>query len=222
MVRGRRSRSLAALPVPDEVRLEATPGEVPLYCFGREAERAADAQAGQLAPLAQPVDLRRAHPESVSDPTHRHQPLMRTRVRRKFPHHGRTKRRLNRSAFCYTVRTPSLQLSRVFHRLRLAASRGQAVGFLWRPFGTRGSQVQILSPRPIISSWIRTRISHIGKRLHQADQQCRLRVWPGTPLLPTLQRPGICTQKSRDQAARQAQSRANADQLFGCHFQEEV
>src|SRR5216683_264264 len=38
------------------------------------------------------------------------------------------------------------------------------------------------------------------------------------PLLPILQRPGICTKKSREQAARQTQSRANADQLVGCQF----
>ena len=109
----------------------------------------------------------------------------------------------------------------VVEGMRRGARQCHTVKMAWLPFGTRGSQVQILSPRPIISSWIRFGIAwsgfglrlaattphhrrtkprsaqdlqfrsdvrealhHVGKLLHQGDQQCRLRVWPGTPLLP--------------------------------------
>src|SRR2546423_3152758 len=71
---------------------------------------------------------------------------------------------------------------------------------------------QILSPRPIISSWIRFGIAWSGFGLRLAatvprttgdqaaispgsTQQCRLRVWPGTPLLPISSVRGFARRK---------------------------
>ena len=71
---------------------------------------------------------------------------MSTGIRWQFAHHRRTKRRLNISAFCYPIRSGRLCLACDFRRLGRGASRSHAMGFLCRPFGTRGSQVQILSP----------------------------------------------------------------------------
>ena len=50
---------------------------------------------------------------------------------------------------------------------------------------------------------------------HQRDEQRCLRIWPGTPLLPILERSGICTKKGGEQTARQAQPGANAEQFVG-------
>jgi len=73
---------------------------------------------------------------------------MRSWIGRKFAHHRRTKRRLNQWVTCHGIQTRGFLLARLFWTLRRGASRGYAVGFLQCPFGTRGSRVQILSPRP--------------------------------------------------------------------------
>ena len=112
-----------------------------------EPERAADPQAPEFVPLGEPVYQGRADSKAACNFADRHQALVWAGIRREFAHHGRTKRRLNQSVLCHPIRTRRLRLNRIFPRLRRDATQGHAVGFFSRQFGTRGSQVQILSPR---------------------------------------------------------------------------
>jgi hypothetical protein len=102
---------------------------------------------------------------------------MRPWIGRKFAHHRRTKRGLNQWVGCHRIQRRGFVLARVFQSLLRRASRGYAVGFLRCPFGTRGSQVQILSPRPTQRSDLfrvfrggRTfSLSHFGSLGHRWD-----------------------------------------------------
>ena len=70
---------------------------------------------------------------------------MRSGIGRQVAHHRRTKRRLTISTWCYRIRIGARRGSRLFHRLRAGATRGDPVEFLRGRFGTRASQLQILS-----------------------------------------------------------------------------
>ena len=98
--------------------------------------------------LAQPVNDSSADAQAGGDFANGHEPLVRAEIGRLPAHHRRTIRRLNVSVFCYGIRIGPLRVPCHFRRLQRRTSRRHAVGFLLGPFGTRGSQVQILSPRP--------------------------------------------------------------------------
>ena len=122
-------------------------GDVLFDYLWAEAKRSSDPHAAQVAALEQLVDRGRAQAEAGGDGAHGYQPLVRALIRRKLVHHRRTKWRLIRSALCQRVRIGAITLSCNFRRLRPAATRCQPIDSLLRPFGTRGSQVRILSPR---------------------------------------------------------------------------
>ena len=95
------------------------------------------------------VDEGSADPETCSDLADGQQTLMRSRIGWQVAHHRRTKRRLTISVWCHRIRIGRLQLSCAFHGLLTGATGYHAMEFPSLGFGTRGSQVRILSPRPI-------------------------------------------------------------------------
>jgi len=117
-----------------------------------EAEGAADPQTAQLVSLAELVDQGSADAKARRNLTDRHEAFVRSGIWQKFVHHRRTKRRLTISTWCHRIRVGGRRGSLFFHGLRTDAARGDPMEFLRGGFGTRGSQVQILSPRPIRKS----------------------------------------------------------------------
>jgi len=143
--------------------------------LGVKPECAADPKRRKLIPRAQPVDQGRADAEPGRDFANCQEPLVRSGIRVHLAHHGRTTRRLNTSAFCHAIRSGRLRATRDFRFLRRDATRRHAVEFRRCPFGTRGSQVQILSPRPIyvrISSTTARELARSGSSHTRSRSRC--------------------------------------------------
>jgi hypothetical protein len=115
-----------------------------------EPEGAPDSEA-LLVPFAEPVDQGAANTQAGSDFKDGQQALMWSGIGRKLAHHRRTKRRTTISTWCYRIRIGGVRDFSPFHGLQTGATGCDAMEFLRGGFGTRGSQVRILSPRPIQS-----------------------------------------------------------------------
>jgi hypothetical protein len=108
----------------------------------RNADGVRDSQHRQGPGLDQPVHRGARHPEPVGNLTDGQQ------LAHCVMHHQCTKRRRNRWKRCHRMRSCATFDPNVVEGIRSQVTRYHAVRIGIRPFGTKGSQVQILSPRP--------------------------------------------------------------------------
>ena len=135
---GRSMEGVIAGPVRRLPRVEARRSQR----LVRNADGVRDPQHGQGPSLDQAVHRGARDPEPGGHFTNGQQSTHRVM------HHECTKRRRNRWKRCHGMRSCATSDPSVVHGIRAQVNRYHAVRIGIRPFGTKGSQVQILSPRP--------------------------------------------------------------------------